>query len=85
MPAPVQSFFHPDSHTFSYVVHDPATRHAALIDAALDYDADSGTLSDAALQPLLDHVRDNALDVRWTCAGCWKPMPMRTMCRPDAC
>ena len=37
MPAHVQSFLHPDSNTFSYVVHDPATRNAALIDAALDY------------------------------------------------
>lgn len=65
MPVHVQSFFHPDSNTFSYVVHDPATRQAALIDAALDYDADAGALSDGALQPLLDHVRDNALEVRW--------------------
>jgi glyoxylase-like metal-dependent hydrolase (beta-lactamase superfamily II) len=65
MPAHVQSFLHPDSNTFSYVVHDPATRNAALIDAALDYDAESGALSDAALQPLLGHVRDNALEVRW--------------------
>jgi len=65
MPVHVQSFFHHDSNTFSYVAHDPATGHAALIDAALDYEPDAGALSDAALQPLLDHVRDNALDVRW--------------------
>ena len=30
----VASFFHPDSNTFSYVVHDPATRQAAVIDSS---------------------------------------------------
>lgn len=65
MPVHVQSFFHPASNTFSYVVHDPASRQAALIDPVLDYDVDAETLSDAPLQPLLAHVRHHALDVRW--------------------
>ena len=38
----VQAFFHEPSHTFSYVAWDPATRKAAVIDAALDYDAAPG-------------------------------------------
>jgi glyoxylase-like metal-dependent hydrolase (beta-lactamase superfamily II) len=61
----IASFFHPDSHTFSYVVHDPATRQAAVIDPVLDYDPDTDALGAGPLQPLLAHVRQHALDVRW--------------------
>jgi len=61
----VASFFHPDSHTFSYVVHDPATRQAAVIDPVLDYDPDTDALGAGPLQPLLAHVSAQALQVRW--------------------
>lgn len=61
----VEGFFHPDSHTFSYVVHDPATRQAAVIDPVLDFDPDTGALGTAPLQSLLAHVDGNQLDVRW--------------------
>jgi len=61
----VEGFFHPDSHTFSYVVHDPATRQAAVIDPVLDFDPDTGTTDTASVQPLLAHVAGNGLDVRW--------------------
>jgi glyoxylase-like metal-dependent hydrolase (beta-lactamase superfamily II) len=43
MPQPhVQHFFDPATHSFSYVVCDPATRRAAVIDPVLDYDAAAG-------------------------------------------
>jgi glyoxylase-like metal-dependent hydrolase (beta-lactamase superfamily II) len=61
----VASFFHPDSHTFSYVVHDPATLQAAVIDPVLDYDPDTDALGAGPLQPLLAHVREHGLQVRW--------------------
>ena len=61
----VASFFHPDSNTFSYVVHDPATRQAAVIDPVLDYDPDTDAIGTGPLQPLLAHVRAHALEVRW--------------------
>lgn len=61
----VAAFFHPDSHTFSYVVHDPATRQAAVIDPVLDYDPDTDALGEAPLQPLLAHVAEAGLEVRW--------------------
>ena len=35
----VQEFFHEDTYTYSYVVSDPATKKAAIIDSVLDYDA----------------------------------------------
>ena len=38
----VRSFHHADSGTWSHVVVDPATRHAAIVDPVLDFDVASG-------------------------------------------
>ena len=38
----VKTFFDGPTNTFSYVVSDPATRQAAVIDSVLDYDAAAG-------------------------------------------
>lgn len=65
MSVQVQSFFHRDSNTFSYLVHDPASGVAALIDPVLDYDPDTDATSDAPLRPLLQQVAQLDLDVRW--------------------
>ncbi len=61
----VQPFFHADSSTWSYVVHDPATRAAAVIDPVLDYDAASARTSTASAQALVDYVGAHALSVEW--------------------
>ncbi|HEY5850635.1 MAG TPA: MBL fold metallo-hydrolase [Lysobacter sp.] len=61
----VQPFFHADSNTWSYVVHEPAGPAAAVIDPVLDFDAKAGRTSTASAQQLLDYVRDRALDVQW--------------------
>jgi glyoxylase-like metal-dependent hydrolase (beta-lactamase superfamily II) len=61
----VAPFFHADSCTWSYVVADPATRQAAIIDPALDFDIASGRTATTSAQRLLDHVRAQSLDLRW--------------------
>lgn len=61
----VAPFLHADSNTWSYVVSDPATRTAAIIDPVLDFDAKSGRTGTATAQLLLDHVRSRDLQVRW--------------------
>ncbi len=61
----VASFLHAPSNTWSYVVSDPATRAAAIIDPVLDFDAASGRIGTASATALLDHVERNALQVRW--------------------
>ena len=61
----VQPFFHADSNTWSYVVADPATGAAAVIDPVLDFDPKSGRTSTTSAQVLLDAVRAGGLDVRW--------------------
>ena len=60
---------HPHRHagtgTWSYVVADPRTREAALIDPVLDYDAASGRTSTVAAETLLADVGANGYRVRW--------------------
>ncbi len=61
----VQAFFHAPSHTFSYVVWDPATRRAAVLDSVLDYDAAAGRTSHTAADALVAFVRAQGLGVDW--------------------
>jgi glyoxylase-like metal-dependent hydrolase (beta-lactamase superfamily II) len=65
MHATVMPFFHTESCTWTYIVADPLSRQAAIIDPALDFDAKSGRTATASAQTLVDHVRAQALDVRW--------------------
>jgi glyoxylase-like metal-dependent hydrolase (beta-lactamase superfamily II) len=65
-PAPsVEMFFDSATWTFSYVVADPVTRIAAIIDPVLDYDAVTRGTSPASAQRLLDYVSKNELVVHW--------------------
>ncbi|MDM0065044.1 MBL fold metallo-hydrolase [Variovorax sp. J31P207] len=63
--ATTQGFFDPQTWTISYVVWDPATHRAAVIDPVLDYDFRSGHTSTRSADRLLAHVRDNGLQVDW--------------------
>ena len=66
-PATVQvhPFHHAVTGTWSYVVADPATRQAAIIDPVLDFDPRAGRISHAFAQQLLDCVTGLELQVRW--------------------
>ena len=61
----VSPFFHAGSSTWSYVVSDPGTRAAAIVDPVLDFDMACGRTSTASAEALLAHARRHALDVRW--------------------
>lgn len=61
----VRTVVHEPSNTFSYVVWDPETRRAAIIDAALDFDPNSGRSGTATAQRLVDIVRAEGLTVEW--------------------
>lgn len=56
---------HPGTGTWSYVVADPASGEAALVDPVLDYDAASGRTSTVPAEALLQHVRSRGYRVRW--------------------
>ena len=61
----VKAFFDEPSNTFSYVVWDPATRRAAVIDSVLDYDAASGRTRHDSADAIVAWVRTHDLTVDW--------------------
>ncbi|MDJ0918163.1 MAG: MBL fold metallo-hydrolase [Woeseiaceae bacterium] len=66
MPRPdVKAFFDEATFTVTYVVSDPATSRAAVIDPVLDYDAASGRTSTASADAVIEYVSENALSVDW--------------------
>jgi glyoxylase-like metal-dependent hydrolase (beta-lactamase superfamily II) len=61
----VTPFFHPPTGTWSYVVADPATREAAVIDPVLDYDWRSGRTGTASADTILALLDAAGLTLRW--------------------
>ncbi len=61
----VEAFFHAQSHTFTYLVSDPASRRAAIIDPCLDFDPKSGRTGTASAQAVLDAIATQGLAVDW--------------------
>ena len=61
----IHSFFDEPTFTVSYVVVDPATQRAAVIDSVLDYDPASGRTHTASADAIIAFVRDNNLQVDW--------------------
>ena len=53
----VTSFFHEDSNTVCHLVHAPADKHCAIIDAALDYDQAAGRTRTAFADAIVAQVR----------------------------
>ncbi|MBU6246192.1 MAG: MBL fold metallo-hydrolase [Xanthomonadaceae bacterium] len=61
----VKAFFDEPSNTFSYVVSDPASGRAAVIDSVLDYDAASGRTRHDSADAIVAWVRKHDLSVDW--------------------
>ena len=61
----VKAFFDEPTFTASYVVHDPATRRAAIIDSVLDFDAAAGRTSHVSAQAIVDYVKSENLTIDW--------------------
>ena len=60
----VQGFFHGPTNTVTYLVSDPATGAAAIIDPVLDYDPAAARTDDASIVQVLDAVREQGLDLK---------------------
>jgi glyoxylase-like metal-dependent hydrolase (beta-lactamase superfamily II) len=61
----IHAFFDPATFTVSYVVSDPATRRAAVIDSVMDLDLASGRLSSTSADAVIAHVKEAGLTVDW--------------------
>jgi glyoxylase-like metal-dependent hydrolase (beta-lactamase superfamily II) len=61
----VKTFFDETTFTATHVVHDPATRRAAVIDSVMDFDEPAGRTSFATAQLVVDYVESEALSIDW--------------------
>ena len=61
----IAGFFDPATFTVTYVVHDPASRQAAIIDSVLDFDPASGRTKTASADAVIAYVREHDLEVTW--------------------
>ena len=61
----VKAFFDERTFTASYVVHDPATRIAAIIDSVLDFDPAAGRTSFESADAMIAYVEAEGLKVEW--------------------
>lgn len=61
----IKAFFDEPTFTVSYVVHDPESRHAAIIDSVLDYDPASGRTSSSSADAIIAYVGEKELSIDW--------------------
>ena len=61
----VKAFFDEATFTISYVVSDPATKSAAIIDSVLDYDPASGRTSTLSADQVIAYVQAEDLTIEW--------------------
>ena len=59
----VKTFFDEPTFTATHVVHDPATRRAAIIDSVLDFDQPSGRTKTASAEAVAAYVKADGLVV----------------------
>ncbi|WP_298771344.1 MBL fold metallo-hydrolase [uncultured Shewanella sp.] len=61
----IQEFYHHNSHTISYIVHDKQSLEAIVIDSALDFDLSSKTTQTHFVDQQIDYIRQHHLSVKW--------------------
>lgn len=61
----VRTFFDVPTFTATHVVHDPATKRAAIIDSVADFDQPSGRVTHASADAVIAYVRAEGLGVDW--------------------
>lgn len=64
-PVQIQAFFDEPTNTVTYLVSDPGTRQAAVIDPVLNYDHRSGKASTASADQVLAAALAQGLTVSW--------------------
>ncbi len=62
----VRAFFDEPTNTVSYIVADPVTRQAAVIDPVLDYDHSAGEVDDRSVDEMLRVAAQQGYKIVWT-------------------
>ncbi|RED28026.1 glyoxylase-like metal-dependent hydrolase (beta-lactamase superfamily II) [Rhodopseudomonas thermotolerans] len=61
----IRAFFDETTNTVSYLVSDPASGRAAVIDPVLDYDHRDGSVDVGSVETILAAARDGGLTIDW--------------------
>ncbi len=61
----VHGFFDTATNTVTYVVHDPASKAAAIIDPVLDFTPRNARISTASADAVLDYIHAQGLDLQY--------------------
>jgi glyoxylase-like metal-dependent hydrolase (beta-lactamase superfamily II) len=61
----IRAFFDEPTNTVSYLVADPATKKAVIIDPVLDYDHDAGTVDTRSVEAVLKAADEAGYAVEW--------------------
>ena len=61
----IQSFFDEPTNTVSYLVADPATKEAAVIDPVLDYDHNGGSVDVGSAEAVLKAAAEGGFRIVW--------------------
>ena len=62
----IRAFFDEPTNTVSYLVADPATRQAAVIDPVLDYDPNAGEVDTSSAEAILKAANEAGYTIVWT-------------------
>ena len=65
MRAKVEGFLDPTTNSISYVVSDPETKRAAIVDSVLDFDPEAGRTTTGSADKLVAAVETEGLSVEW--------------------
>lgn len=65
MKAKVDGFLDPTTNSISYVVSDPETKRAAIVDSVLDFDPEAGRTMTGSADKLVAAVETEGLSVEW--------------------
>lgn len=61
----IEAFFDPATSTVTYLVSDPQTKAAIIIDPVLDYEPKAARTSQASIDKVLKAVSDQGLNLEW--------------------
>jgi glyoxylase-like metal-dependent hydrolase (beta-lactamase superfamily II) len=62
----IRAFFDEPTNTVSYLVADPTTKQAAVIDPVLDYDHNGGTVDTRSVETILRTAKEQGFCIVWT-------------------
>jgi glyoxylase-like metal-dependent hydrolase (beta-lactamase superfamily II) len=62
----IRAFFDEPTNTVSYLVADPATKQAAVIDPVLDYDHNAGEVDTRSVEAILRAAKEAGYRIEWT-------------------